>query len=109
MWASGHSQAPQLASTGQQATNHSPHGRTDLDGHVKSAPVRRSPKVDLHIPSLRRYELKGEHMSMVKLAGGFTHIYLKDMSKLASWPDFAEACTERVTQRQSGERHGQMC
>ena len=32
----------------------------------------------------------------VKLAGGFTHFYLKDMSKLASWPDFAEACTERV-------------
>ena len=40
---------------------------------------------------------------------GFTHFYLKDMSKLASWPDFAEACTERVTQRQSGETHGQMC
>ena len=29
--------------------------------------------------------------------------------KLASLPDFAEACTERVTQRQSGETHGQMC
>ena len=24
--------------------------------------------------------------------------------KLATWPDFAEACTERVTQRHSGER-----
>ena len=43
------------------------------------------------------------------IAGGFTRIYPKDMSKLASWPDFAEACTERVTQRQSGETHGQMC
>ena len=50
-----------------------------------------------------------EHTFMVKLAGGFTRIYLKDMSKLASWPDFAEACTERVTQRQFGETHGQMC
>ena len=40
---------------------------------------------------------------MVKLAGGFTRFYLKDINKLASWPDFAEACTERVTQRQSGE------
>ena len=50
-----------------------------------------------------------EHTSMVKLEGGFTRIYLKDMSKLASWPDFAEACTERVTQRQFGETHGQMC
>ena len=36
-------------------------------------------------------------------------IYLKDMSMLASWPDFAEAYTERVTQRQLGETHGQMC
>ena len=44
-----------------------------------------------------------ERTSTVKLAGGFTHFYLKDMSKLASWPDFAEACTERVMQRQSGE------
>ena len=35
-----------------------------------------------------------ERASMVKLAGGFTHFYLKDMSKLASWPDLAEACTE---------------
>ena len=46
---------------------------------------------------------------MVKLAGGFTRFYLKDMSKLASCPDIAEARTERVTQRQSGETHGQMC
>ena len=45
----------------------------------------------------------------VKLAGGFKHFYLKDVSKLASWPDFAEACTERVMQRQSVETHGQMC
>ena len=39
---------------------------------------------------------------MVKLAGGFTRIYLKDMSKWASWPDFADdaAC---------GETRGQMC
>ena len=44
-----------------------------------------------------------EHTSMMKLAGRFTRIYLKDMSKLASWPDFAKACTERVTQRQFGE------
>ena len=44
---------------------------------------------------------------MVKLAGGFTHFYLKDMNKMASWPDFAVACTERVTQRQSGKTHGQ--
>ena len=36
-----------------------------------------------------------ERTSMVKLAGGFTHFYLKDMNKLASWLDFAEACTER--------------
>ena len=50
-----------------------------------------------------------ERTSTVKLAGGFTHFYLKDMNKLASWPDFAEACTERVMQRQSGETHGQMC
>ena len=44
-----------------------------------------------------------EHTSMVKLAGGFTLIYLKDMSKLASWPDVAGASMERVTQRQFGE------
>ena len=50
-----------------------------------------------------------ERTSKVKLAGGFTRIYLKDMNKLASWPDFAEACAERVTQRQSGETQGQMC
>ena len=50
-----------------------------------------------------------ERTSTVKLAGGFTHFYLKDTSKLASWPDFAQACTERVMQRQSGETHGQMC
>ena len=47
--------------------------------------------------------------STVKLSSGFTHFFLKDMCKLASWPDFAEACTELVTQRQSGETHGQMC
>ena len=45
----------------------------------------------------------------VKLAGRSSRFYLKDMNKLASWLDFAEACTERVTQRQSGETHGQMC
>ena len=32
-----------------------------------------------------------ERTSYVKLAGGFTRFYLKDMSKLASWPDFAES------------------
>ena len=42
---------------------------------------------------------------MVKLAGGFTFIYLKDMSKLATFPDVAGASMERVTQRQSGETH----
>ena len=41
--------------------------------------------------------------------GGFTHIFLKDMSKLASWPGSAGACTESVTQRQFGETHGQKC
>ena len=29
-----------------------------------------------------------ERTSTVKFAGGFTHFYLKDMNKLASWPDF---------------------
>ena len=53
-------------------------------------------------------EMCREHTSMVKLAGGFTRIYQKDMNKLASWPDFAEACTERATQRQFGETHGQI-
>ena len=36
-----------------------------------------------------------ERTFTVKVAGGFAHIYLKDMSKRASWPDFAEACTGR--------------
>ena len=58
---------------------------------------------------MRKRGMCRERTSTVKLAGGFTHFYLKDMSKLASWPDFAEACTERVMQRQSGETHGQMC
>ena len=44
-----------------------------------------------------------ERTFMVNFAGGFTRVYLKDMSKLASWPDFPEACWERVTQRRSGE------
>ena len=48
-------------------------------------------------------EMCRERTSMVKLAGGFTHIYLKDMSKLASWPDFSGACMEREMQRQFGE------
>ena len=39
----------------------------------------------------------------------YTYPHLKDMSRRASWPDFAEACTERVTQRQFAETHGQMC
>ena len=50
-----------------------------------------------------------ERTSTVKIASGFAHFFLKDMITLASWPDFAEACTECVTQRQSGETHGQMC
>ena len=55
------------------------------------------------------FEMATWDVSRVKLAGGFTRFCLKDMNKLASWPGFAEACTERVTQRQSGETHGQMC
>ena len=43
--------------------------------------------------------------STVKHADGST----KDMSKRASWPDFAGACTERETQRQFGEAHAQKC
>ena len=35
----------------------------------------------------------------VKVACGFTHIHLKDMSKRVSWPDFAGACIEREMQR----------
>ena len=54
-------------------------------------------------------EMCRERTSTVKLASRFTHFYLKDMSKLASWPDFAEVCTDRVTQRESGETHGLMC
>ena len=50
-----------------------------------------------------------EHTSAVKLVGGLTRIHLKDMGKLASWPDFAGACVECETQRQSGETHGQKC
>ena len=42
-------------------------------------------------------------------AGGFTHIYLKDMSRRASWPDIAGACMEREMQRQFGETLGQKC
>ena len=49
-----------------------------------------------------------ERTSTVKLAGGFTHFHLK-AEQVGKWPDFAEACTERVTQRRSGETHGQMC
>ena len=48
-----------------------------------------------------------ERISAVKLAGGSTR--LKDMSKLASWPDFAGACMERVMQRKFGETFGQNC
>ena len=40
-----------------------------------------------------------ERTSVVKLAGGSTHIFLKDMSRRASWPDSAGACMERETQR----------
>ena len=36
-----------------------------------------------------------ERTSTVKLAGGSAHIYLKNMSKRASWPDFAGACMGR--------------
>ena len=50
-----------------------------------------------------------ERTSTVKLASGSTRIYLKDMSKLASWPDFAGACMEREMQRQFGETLGQKC
>ena len=41
-----------------------------------------------------------ECTSAVKLAGGSTHIFLKDMSKRAGWPDFAGALIEREMQRQ---------
>ena len=55
-------------------------------------------------------EMYRERTSTVKLAGGFTHIYLKDMSKLASWPDFAGACMECERQRQIGATLlGQKC
>ena len=40
--------------------------------------------------------------STVQLAGGFRRTW-------ASWPIFAEACTEPVMQHQSGETHGQKC
>ena len=50
-----------------------------------------------------------ERTSAVKLVGGFTRIYLKDMGKLASWPDFAGACVECETHRQFGETLGQKC
>ena len=33
----------------------------------------------------------------------------EQVGKLASWSDFAEACAERVMQRQFGETHGDMC
>ena len=39
----------------------------------------------------------------------FALIYLKDMSKKASWPDFAGARMEREMQRQFGETLGQKC
>ena len=50
-----------------------------------------------------------ERTSTVKLAGRSARVYLKDMSKLASWPDFAGACMERETQRQFGETLGLKC
>ena len=50
-----------------------------------------------------------ERTSTEKLAGGPTRIYLKDMSKLVSWPDFAGACMEHETQRQFWETLGQKC
>ena len=48
-----------------------------------------------------------ERTFTVKLGGGFTHISLKDINRRVSWLDFAGACTEPETQRQSGETHGQ--
>ena len=50
-----------------------------------------------------------ERTSAVKLAGGFTHIFLKDTNRSASWPDSAGECMEREMQRQFGETHGQKC
>ena len=50
-----------------------------------------------------------ERTSAVKLAGGFTHSFLKGMSRKASWPDSAGACMERESQCQFGETHGQKC
>ena len=48
-----------------------------------------------------------ERACTVKLGDGFTHISLKDMNRRVNWLDFAGACTEPGTQRQSGETHGQ--
>ena len=50
-----------------------------------------------------------ERTSTVELAGGFRHVFLKSLCKLASWPDSAGACMERETQRQFGETDGQRC
>ena len=50
-----------------------------------------------------------ERISMVKLAGEFTHIFLKDTNRRVIWPDCAEACMERKMQRQFGETLGQKC
>ena len=54
-------------------------------------------------------EMCRERTSTVKFADGSTRIHLKDMSKMARWPDFAEVCMEREMQRQFGETLGQKC
>ena len=50
-----------------------------------------------------------ERIFTVKLADGFTHIFLKDMNRWASWIDSAGVCMVHEMQRQFGETHGQTC
>ena len=48
-----------------------------------------------------------ERTFTVKLADGFTHIFLTDMNRRASGPDSAGVCKVHETERQFGETHGQ--
>ena len=50
-----------------------------------------------------------ERTFTVKLADGFTHIFLKDMNKRASWPDSAGVCMVHEMQRQFGVTHEKKC
>ena len=49
-----------------------------------------------------------ERTLTVKVAGRFTHIFLKDMNRRASWPDSAGVCMVHEMQ-QFGETRGQKC